>query len=57
MRFSHEIFRAKIEMMPILEMSGSQCQKGSIAYTEEAGADDEEEDEWSLSCVRVEPTR
>lgn len=44
-------------MMPILEMSGCQCQKRSIAYTEEAGADDEKEDEWSLSCVRVEPTR
>lgn len=43
--------------MPILVMSGSLCQWGSLAFTEEAGVDDEEEDEWSLNCVRVEPTR
>lgn len=34
--------------MPVLETSGSLCQRGSLAFTEEAGADDEEEDEWSL---------
>lgn len=48
---------AELELILILEMSRSWCQRGSLAFTEEAGADDEEDDEWSLSCVRVEPTR
>lgn len=34
--------------MLILEISGSLCQGPSLAFTKEAGADDEEEDEWSL---------